>query len=171
MREIGKFCRIYCHEAHKKWPELLPHIERWLNGTISDSTGYSPIELMCGEDRPDLLKEILKKAPENTSPIETLQNKIVKAYVRMTERAAKGNKRKTSVTKWDGKLGDLVLAKYQPVSDAAVGVTRKFSRSYDGPWEVVRIVAPSTYEVTDVREKILKVLNKTALKPYVTSEG
>jgi transposase InsO family protein len=39
MREIGKFCWIDCREAHKKWPELLPHIERWLKGTISDSTG------------------------------------------------------------------------------------------------------------------------------------
>ena len=39
MREIGKFCRIYCNEAHKKWPELLPHIEGWINGALSDSTG------------------------------------------------------------------------------------------------------------------------------------
>jgi len=27
MREIRKFCRIYCHEAHKRWPELLSHIQ------------------------------------------------------------------------------------------------------------------------------------------------
>lgn len=31
MREIGNFCRIYCHQAHKKWPELLPKMEEWLN--------------------------------------------------------------------------------------------------------------------------------------------
>jgi hypothetical protein len=65
----------------------------------------------------------------------------------------------------------MVLAKCQPVSDAAVGITRKFGRVYDRPWKVVRIVAPSTYEVTDVREKILKVFNKLVLKPYVTSEN
>lgn len=27
MREIGNFCRIYCYQAHKKWPELLPKME------------------------------------------------------------------------------------------------------------------------------------------------
>jgi hypothetical protein len=125
---------------------------------------------MCGEDRPDLFKEILKKAPENTSPMETLQSKIVKAYMRIREKATKRNKRKTGITKWDPKLGDMVLAKCQPVPDAAVGVTRTFGRVYDGLWKVVRIVAPSTYEMTDVREKILKVFNKRALTPYVTSE-
>jgi hypothetical protein len=91
MTEIGKFRRIHCHEAHKKWPALLPHIERWLNGTISDSTGYSRTELMCGEDRPDLFKDILEKAPENKIPTETIQNKIAKAHVRMRSGAAKRN--------------------------------------------------------------------------------
>jgi hypothetical protein len=88
----------------------------------------------------------------------------------MREKATKRNKRKTGITKWDPKLGDMVLAKCQPVSDAAVGVTRKFGRVYDGHWKVVRIVAPPSYEETDVRENILKVFNKRALKPYVTSE-
>jgi transposase InsO family protein len=27
MRELSKFFRIYCHDNHKKWAELLPHIE------------------------------------------------------------------------------------------------------------------------------------------------
>jgi hypothetical protein len=89
----------------------------------------------------------------------------------MRDRTARRNKRRTDVTKWGPKLSDLVLAKCQPVSDATVGVTRKFSRVYDGRWKVVRIVAPSTYEVTDVQERILMVFNKKALKAYATSEG
>ena len=31
MRELSKFCRIYCTENHKKWAELLPYIENWIN--------------------------------------------------------------------------------------------------------------------------------------------
>jgi len=60
MREIGKFCHIYCNEAHKRWPELASHIEGWLNGTLSDSTGYSPIELIFDGPRPGLLKNSLR---------------------------------------------------------------------------------------------------------------
>jgi hypothetical protein len=59
MREIGKFCRIYCNETHKRWPELLSHIEGWINGTLSDSTGYSPVELIFDSPKADLFEEFL----------------------------------------------------------------------------------------------------------------
>ena len=39
MRELSKFCRIYCNENHKKWAELLPYIERWINNTVTSATG------------------------------------------------------------------------------------------------------------------------------------
>lgn len=61
VREIGKFCRIYCNEAHKRWSELLPHIEGWLNGTLSDLTIYSPVALIFDSSRPDLFEEFLIK--------------------------------------------------------------------------------------------------------------
>ena len=64
MREIRKFCRIYCHEAHKRWPELLSHIQGWLNGTLSDSTGYSPLEMIFDNPRPDLFEEFIQKGSE-----------------------------------------------------------------------------------------------------------
>jgi hypothetical protein len=59
MREIGKFCRIYRHEAYKRWPELLSHIEGRLNGTLSDSTGYSPVGLIFDSPWPGLFEEFL----------------------------------------------------------------------------------------------------------------
>lgn len=169
MKEIGKFCRIYCSETNKKWPELLPYIERWLNETSSDSTGYSPVELMSDADKADLFERILKREPECKPPVQGLQEKIIQAYMRMKERAAKRNKKKKGV-KWNPKVGELVLAKCQPVSDAVEGITKKFSKIYDGPWKVTRMVTSSTYEVTDANEKILKVFNKGALKPYLTAE-
>jgi hypothetical protein len=61
MREIGKFCRIYCNETHKKWPELLSHIEGWINRMPSELTGYSPVEQMFNYPKPDLFEKFLKK--------------------------------------------------------------------------------------------------------------
>jgi transposase InsO family protein len=52
MREIGKACRIYYERNHKKWPELTPHIEAWLNKTVSDATGFTPHEIMYGGEAP-----------------------------------------------------------------------------------------------------------------------
>jgi hypothetical protein len=88
-REIGKFCRIYCNEAHKRWPELLSHTEGWLNGMLSDSTGYSPVELIFDSPRPDLFEEFLKKGSEQKPLVESQQEKVLKVYVRMKEKAAK----------------------------------------------------------------------------------
>ena len=55
---------------------------------------------------------------------------------------------------WDCKcqkpqVGDLVLAKWQAVSDAADGITKKFARPYDGPWKVTRVINQTTYEVAN----------------------
>src|SRR5215510_13198057 len=118
MREIGKFCGIYCSETHKKWPELLPHIEGWINGTLSDSTGYSPVELMFNNSKPDLFEKFLKKGPEQKPATESLQEKVLKAYVKMKEKATKRNERRSSGSKWRPQVGDLVLAKCQAISDA-----------------------------------------------------
>jgi hypothetical protein len=78
MKEIGKFCRMYCHLQHKKWPELVTKIEEWLNGTMSDSTGYSPVELMYGMPRPDLFSKFLSKSVDEVPPTESLQDSIHK---------------------------------------------------------------------------------------------
>jgi hypothetical protein len=50
MRELGKYFRIYCNKIHKKWPELVPHNEKWINSTVCGTTGYTPIELLNGEE-------------------------------------------------------------------------------------------------------------------------
>ena len=46
MKETGKLRKIYCHQPHRKWPELLPKIEEWLNDTVAYSTGYIRMELV-----------------------------------------------------------------------------------------------------------------------------
>jgi hypothetical protein len=51
-REQLKFFRIYCHNNHKKWAHLLPHIEEWLNKTVVSSTGYFPGALKLGAKKP-----------------------------------------------------------------------------------------------------------------------
>jgi hypothetical protein len=44
---------------------------------------------MWDEPRPDLLREILSKTADELPPTESLQNKVLKAYLKMKERAAK----------------------------------------------------------------------------------
>lgn len=169
MREFGKFFHTYCCEAHSRWPEMLSDIEGWLNKTMSDSTGYSPVELIFNNPRPDVFEEFLKKGSEQKPLAESLQEKFLKTYVRMKEKTAKRNKRGKNRSSKCKPQVDLVVAKCQAISDAVDGITKKFFRPYDGPWKVTRVINPTTREVANERGKIMNFFNQKAIKPYLPS--
>jgi hypothetical protein len=88
----------------------------------------------------------------------------------MKEKAAKRNKRRKNISsKRKPQVGDLVHAKCQAVSNAVDGITKKFVRPYDRPWKITRVINLTTYEVANKQEKITKVFNQKAIKPYLTS--
>jgi len=141
MREIGKYCKIYCHTTQKKWPELIPKIESWLNTTISGSTGFIPAELMFNDIRPDIFSKILNNTEEQQPNNEELQDKITLAYLTLKKATKRKRRRQLGSTRWKPELNEEVLLKCQPTSDAALGITAKFMRPYDGPW-VITIIIP-----------------------------
>jgi hypothetical protein len=94
MRELGKYFKIYCHETHRKWPELVPFIENWLNSSVSESTGYTPVELLYSNPKPDVFCKILKKNADQLPREDSLSDKILQAYARMKLRADRRNKRR-----------------------------------------------------------------------------
>jgi hypothetical protein len=97
-----------------------------------------------------------------------VQDKITLAYLTMKKKAAKRKRRrKVASTKWEPQLNDEVLLKCQPTSDAALGITAKFIRPFNGPWLITKIIPPSCYEISDQRRKIRGIFNKTALKKYL----
>jgi hypothetical protein len=79
MRELGKYFRIYCNETHKKWPELVPHIQDWLNSLVVETTGYAPGELLDGKSRPDIFRNLLKKRKDQIPTEDTVAEKVFKA--------------------------------------------------------------------------------------------
>jgi hypothetical protein len=89
MRENGKYCKIYCHTTQKKWPELIPRIESWLNTTISGSTGFTPVELMFNDIRRDVFSKILNKTKEQQPNNEEVKDTITLAYLKLKKKAAK----------------------------------------------------------------------------------
>jgi hypothetical protein len=108
MRELSKFFRIYCHENHKKkWAELIPHIEGWLNKTVASSTGYSPSELMFGDRTPSIFDNMLPELKQDASDIEDLDIKLERAFSRIKRKAAeRERRRKKGNTSWNPKLQD-----------------------------------------------------------------
>jgi len=87
MREISEFCRIYCHSDHRKWAELIPHLENWLNNTVARATLYTPVELLFGAERNNLFQKCLPSLPKGEMKHEEIQEKTAKAYEGMKQRA------------------------------------------------------------------------------------
>jgi hypothetical protein len=127
MRELGKYFKIYCNQTHKKWPELVPYIENWLNNSVNQSTGYAPVELLFGETQPNVFLKILDQSVNQSQEEESLADKLMKAYIRMKLKAERRNlKRRTGHTQWHPRLKELVLVRSQAASDATQGITAKF---------------------------------------------
>jgi hypothetical protein len=119
MREISKFCEIYCHQSHKKWTDLVPYIENWLNTATSGSTGYTPVQLIFDEDSPDIYERLIMKFPEQLPATETLEDKIWQAYAGMRRKAEeRGRRRKNGTKQWKPQQNHKMLVKCQPTSDA-----------------------------------------------------
>jgi hypothetical protein len=167
MREISKFCKIYCSQNHKKWAELLPKIEEWLNTTVSGPTGFTPLELLFEEKKPDLFEGILNKSPQNLPEEETISNKVLKAFTTMKRKARDRRKRRRAGNQmWEPKLDEQVLVRAQQTSDAATGV-----HPYEGPYKISKVIAPSTFELSTAKGKVRGEFNKKALKPYLEEEN
>jgi hypothetical protein len=170
MRELGKYFRIYCHETQKKWPELAPHIEGWLNSSVSAATGYAPIELLSGKPRPDLFQKILKKEPDQQPTEMSLTDKLLKAYAQMKLKAERRRRQqKPSTLKWQPNLRDAVLIRCQPISDAVQGIIGKFQRPFEGPFVIQKFMPPAMYELHDEKGKSRGLFNLKQLKPYLRS--
>jgi hypothetical protein len=168
MRELGKYFRIYCHETHKKWPELVPYIEEWLNSSVSETTGYAPMELLGGKPRPDVFKKIIKEESHQLPVEDTLAEKLLKAYAKSKLRAeGRNRKRKTGKSRWRPKLYDLVLVKRQPVSEAPQGIIGKFQRPFEGPFTIRKIINPALFEPCDEGGNVRGLYNLRHLKPYL----
>jgi hypothetical protein len=69
-------------------------------------------------------------------------------------------RRQLGSTRWEAELHEEeVLLKCQPTSDAALGVTAKFMRPFDGPWVITKIIPPSPYEISDKERRIRGTFN------------
>jgi len=167
MRELSKFCRIYCNDNHKKWAELLPFIENWINNTVASATGYTPTELMYGSERRNVLNKLMPNLPILDQRVEGLDEKLEKAYYKIRKRAENRKKRrKRGNATWEPKVNEKVLVKTQPMSDAIKGITAKFMYIFEGPYLVSKILGHSAYELKDEWGKVRGEFNKKQLKQY-----
>lgn len=143
MGTLGDFFRLHCPENHRRWPLLVPEVERRMNCVEHVVTGVCPITLqrrlkpiLMTSNKLEVVSEeeyalTLKKAREN-----------VKRAV--DNRQTKFAQRNQTVTLEEG---DLVYVKQHKLSNADKGIAKKMCHLYAGPCPVVANLGKNTYRV------------------------
>jgi transposase InsO family protein len=148
MRELGKYFRIYCNETHKKWPELIPHIEIWMNSSLITSTKCTPVELTGKTNKLELFNvfRLPRTIPHEQKDLPT---KLLEVYARLKGKSDKRKReKKERKFKRNFKVGDLVLVKCHHASEATQGIIGKF-QPFEGPFTLSKQINPNMFELKD----------------------
>ncbi|PZC76249.1 hypothetical protein B5X24_HaOG204855 [Helicoverpa armigera] len=170
-KELGRLFRAYCHNSQRKWVGVLSTIGHSYNNTIHSSTGFTPCEVLKGEnpklifdkslgDNPDVrpllsVEEIRKRAKDNLMKAATVRSQ--------------GHDKRYKVKTLN--LGDLVKVKRDNRSDAAAKISKEFSLLYDGPYKVGGIPHANAYMLVDpVSSDVIGTYNAVHLERYYVSK-
>ena len=158
--------RAYCDKGQENWPKYIPGILMAYRATpCTRSTTFSPYYLLFGRDMlTPLDSEVLTPTTTGTAAqyVKDLQHNLEMAQQIAKENIAHNsayNKtaydKNSKVTKFQ--LGQSVLLKNEHVK---VGESSKLHRPYKGPYYIVDIGPPPTYQLRDAK-------THTVLRPYV----
>lgn len=144
MRELGRLCRAYCHDHHRRWAWELQNFALFLNSLIHESTGYSPNELQLGIERIRLLPTAISGTLKHENQV-SVESKLILARETLISKAARRNLRHPHRPFPEFQPGDQVLLKANTVSSAIKSETKKFLLLFEGPYKIKKRVSHATY--------------------------
>lgn len=165
MRELGRIFRAYCQNQHTNWATHLPQIEECLNQVPHESTGYSPYQILYGREPPMPMDALTNKwlPTRKAGTVEKIHENVLKNLRHHAELRCKQQKGITTKLQ----IGDWVLLKTNPLSEASTGTYAKFLPLYEGPYVVTATPHPNTYSIAHVETQARRgVFNMANLKLY-----
>jgi hypothetical protein len=118
----------------------LSNIELLFNTTTHSRTGFSPYEIIFGRNPPNPLSRLIEPLlpAVDPKPLEQIREEV-RANLRRAGEQRRNSRRDAF------KVGDLVLLRENPVSDAAGRVFAKFCLFYSGPYLISERPYPNVY--------------------------
>ncbi|XP_064467809.1 uncharacterized protein LOC135378652 [Ornithodoros turicata] len=179
-----KMMMVTLTSRHKDWDARLTEIGFATRTTENRSTGFTPAYLSFGREIVFPLENTLRTLREQPRRpyaryAEDIRNRLSTAVrcarenleVARLEQASQYNKGRRQVTY---RVGDLVLRRTHPLSDAAKGFAASLADRWDGPYRVSAQLTPVTYRlercstseesdpvhITDLKEFIDRILEQ-----------
>lgn len=169
MRELGRLLRAYVGESHSGWAHVVPKIEELFNSVPHLSTGFSPYQLLYGENLSVRFENNLLKLlpPRKKMSLAEMRERAVENLRKAASDRGKYNKEGDCLS-----VGDFVLLRENPLSDASKKIMHKLCPLYSGPYEIINRPHPNVYTICDPETKTVKGnFNITNLRLYYKREN
>lgn len=128
----------------RKWPDILPLVERALRCTRHACTHFSPYEIVFGRSMPNVwisvspLKDRFRRYEEYIKEIQCY-NKMIEEFIAKQRTNTKSSYGECAMKGY--KIGDKVMAKIFPECKGMLNAR------YDGPFEVVKVLSKWSYRI------------------------
>lgn len=164
-RQLGNLFRLYVRGAHTGWARHLKLIETCINESFHETIRMTPHQAHYG--RPPARSWI--KHLDSDVMVDGEEVDTSNIYLRIKEkrqREADKMNEKTKITTFD--IGDKVLLRTNPISDALNKVVSKFCDLYSGPFCIKERVGNATYVLSPCEdpEQIRGTFNIRQLRKY-----
>ena len=156
-RVVLQFVRCFLDGKQKDWDKYIASVAMSIRSTVNKSTGFTPNFLMFGQEL-NMPVDILMGLPAaNNHPVnhsehaKELESILKEAYkvVRENLEGVQVRQKKTYDIKQFQRAfqrGDLV---YKVNSATKIGVSKKLSPIFTGPYLVIDVLSPALYRVED----------------------
>ena len=158
-RTLAEMLSKFVNSKHTDWDRYLPYVTFAYNTTVHSSTKYAPFYLLYGRDaRLPVDTMLLPVDAHETRTVEEYRAELVEGLRvahEFSRDALERAKQTAELRRGSGKrvpefeVGDEVMVK-NPAIQNAVGLTRKLTNPWSGPFKVLRKMDVGTYWVTGV---------------------
>lgn len=182
-RDLKTQLAILAHTDHTSWKDKLPSIRFSINTARCHSTGYSPAYLTFGRDlrTPDDVHRDLRAIVENDNFIPQI-TPYLRTMGQVLREARENHERNQDKTKAYAdehrrevtyQVGDKVLVDVHALSKAKSSYTSKFAPRRDGPYIIIKVHSPTSYEVANLNQPTIPLgkYHVSALTNYRGLDG
>lgn len=164
-RQLGNLFRLFIRGTHAGWARQLKTIEACINESYHETIGTTPFQAHYGKPPPRSWNKFLDRKVIKDQHGASAGEIYLRIKEKREREAEKAN-RMVTLTTFD--VGDKVLLRANPMSDAFNKVIGKFCDRYIGPFVITDKVGCATYMLADVNDprKSRGRFNVRQLKKY-----
>lgn len=166
IRTIKQMLAAFVNEKHDDWDLKLGEVVFAYNNTVQSSTGFAPNQVIYGKLLPNTSDRKLNVVQDTRINQEVVINEIG----RRLEKVQEGQKKqydKKICDKTTYKTGDFVVLVN---SRKTVGQVRSFEPKYIGPFEVIRLIGDTNYELIDPKTGKTIVVHYNRMAKYTARD-